>query len=88
MDIVKKFIIDKPMQKIFSGKATRIKVVLMLIDSPYKVIGNPDINSRPGIRHNVHSKILIPHAVIISERFPTSGNDIHTKASRADKIGI
>jgi len=53
----------------------RINVVLMLINSSYQIIRHPDIQGRPCIGHNIHSKDIFPHAVIISERFRTSRND-------------
>jgi hypothetical protein len=72
------FIIDKLMQMIFGRKATRIKVVLMFIDSSHEIIRNPDIQGRPCIGHNIYRKDILLHSAIISERFRTSRNDIQT----------
>jgi hypothetical protein len=75
-----KLIINKLMQVIPGCEAIRIEVVLMLIYSSYEVIRHPDIQSRSRIGHDIHSKDILRHPAIISERFRTSRNDIHTKA--------
>ena len=75
-------VINKLMQVILCCEAMRIEVVLMFIYSSYEVIRHSNIQSRSCIGHNIHSKDVLRHPAIISERFRTSRNDIHTKAGR------
>ena len=52
--VVTELEIYEPMNVVFGGETSRIEVVLMLIDSSYKVICYPDIERWPGIGHNVY----------------------------------
>jgi len=81
-----KLIINKLMQVIPNCKAISIEVVLMLIYSSYKVIRHPDIQSRSRIGHDIYGEDILYHPAIISERFRTSRNDIHTKSRKSLKI--
>jgi hypothetical protein len=75
-----KLIINKFIQVIPAGKTMRNEIVFMLIYFTNEIIRYPDIQSRPCISHNIYSKTIFLHSCIISERFRTSRNDIHTKA--------
>jgi hypothetical protein len=83
--VTTKLVINKFMQVILCCEAMRIEVVLMFMYSSYEVIRHPNIQRRSCIGHNMHSKNTLHHSAIISERFRTSRNDIHTKAKKAIK---